>query len=214
VSGRLAAWAALVGIQSAINYASYASGGKPPKNALYHWDIAVGGVVQYAVILAIVLAIASPARQRLLALRRPRSWPRAIGLAIVVFVAVFALGAILDPVLHPGREQGLTPSGWDSHRAAPFVANFVVIAGLAPIVEELAFRGLGFSLLQRWGRVFAIVAVGIAFGLAHGLVEALPLLVAFGAGLAWIRSRSESVYPGILLHAAFNALALAVAVTT
>ena len=214
MSGRLVAWLVLIGVQVAAGYGSRASGGKPPKNALYHWDLAIGGLVQYAIILGVVLAIARPAPRELLALRRPRSWPRALGLAGIVLVAVYLVAYALNPILHPGREQGLTPSGWDSHRAAAFAANFVVIAAVAPIIEELTFRGVGFSLLERWGGPFAIVTAGVLFGLAHGLVEALPILVAFGIGLAWIRSRTRSVYPGILLHATFNALALVVAVTT
>jgi CAAX protease family protein len=214
VNGRLAAWLTLVGIQVLLGYGSRASGGKPPKDVVYHWSLAVGGLVQYAVFLAIVVAIAFEAPRRLLALRRPRSWPRAIGLAAAVLVGTYVLGSILDPLLHPGREQGLTPSGWQSQHAVAFAVNFIVLAGVAPIVEELTFRGLGYSLLEKWGRPFAIVAVGVLFGLAHGLVEALPILVAFGIGLAWLRSRTDSVYPGILLHAAFNAIALTVAVTT
>jgi membrane protease YdiL (CAAX protease family) len=97
---------------------------------------------------------------------------------------------------------------------APFVANFIVVAVVAPIVEELTFRGAGYSLLERWGRWFAIVAVGLLFGLAHGLIEALPILAVFGCALAWLRSRTRSVYPGMLVHAAFNAIALIVAVST
>jgi CAAX protease family protein len=214
VNGRLVGWLVLVGIQILANYASRASGGRPPKNEIYHWDLAVGGLVQYGIILAVVLLIVRPAPRRLLALRRPESWSRAIRLAVGVIVGIYVLTAVLDPLLHPGREQGLAPSGWDSHRAAPFVANFVVIAVVAPIVEELTFRGAGYGLLEHWGRWFAIVAVGLLFGLAHGLVEALPILAVFGCALAWLRSRTRSVYPGILVHAAFNAIALVVAVST
>jgi membrane protease YdiL (CAAX protease family) len=214
VNGRLAAWLTLVGVQVLANYASRASGGKPPKNAIYHWDLAIGGLVQYGIILAVVLAIASVAPRELLALRQPWSWPRALGLALVVLVVVDVLGQALDPVLHPSREQGLTPSGWDPGRAPAFAVNFFVIALVAPITEELTFRGVGFTLLARWGRWFAILAVGLLFGLAHGLVEALPILVVFGVGLAWLRSRTRSVYPGILVHALFNTIALIVSVTT
>jgi membrane protease YdiL (CAAX protease family) len=214
VNGRLVAWLVLIGVQISANYASRAAGGKPPKNEIYHWDLAIGGLVQYAIILGLVLAIVRPAPRRLLGLRRPESWRRALGFALVVIVGIYVLTAALDPLLHPGREQGLTPSGWNSHRAAAFAANFVVIAVVAPVVEELTFRGAGYGLLERWGRGFAIVAVGLLFGLAHGLVEALPILVAFGCALAWLRSRTGSVYPGMLVHAAFNAIALVVAIST
>ena len=82
-----------------------------------------------------------------------------------------------------------------------------------PFVEELTYRGLGYSLLERFGRWPAIVSVGLLFGLAHGLVESLPVLAVFGAVLAWIRSRTGSVYPGMLLHSLFNLVALVAAVT-
>jgi membrane protease YdiL (CAAX protease family) len=56
------------------------------------------------------------------------------------------------------------------------------------------------------------VLTGLAFGVAHGLVEALPLLVAFGIGLAYLRCRVDSVYPGMVVHGLFNGAALVVAV--
>jgi membrane protease YdiL (CAAX protease family) len=62
---------------------------------------------------------------------------------------------------------------------------------------------LGF--LGRWP---SIVLVGVAFGLAHGLVEALLVLVPFGMALAWLRDRTNSVVPGMFVHAFFNGAAL------
>ena len=67
---------------------------------------------------------------------------------------------------------------------------------------------MGYSLLERYGRALAIVVVGVAFGLAHGLVDALPVLVALGAGLAWLRSKTGSVFPGMATHAIFNGIAV------
>jgi membrane protease YdiL (CAAX protease family) len=120
----------------------------------------------------------------------------------------------VNPFLHPGREQGLTPSGWDGSRAAQFAANAAVFVVVGPLVEELTFRGLGFALLERFGRPVAIGVVGIAFGVWHGLVDALPVLVAFGTLLAYLRSRSGSLYPGLVLHGAFNGIAIAAAILT
>jgi hypothetical protein len=106
------------------------------------------------------------------------------------------------------------PKNWEPNHAGAFVANFIVIGMLAPIVEELTFRGLGYRLLEPFGRWTAIILVGLAFGLAHGLVDALPILAFFGAGLAYLRSRTGSVYPSILVHATFNSIVLIVAVAT
>ena len=43
--------------------------------------------------------------------------------------------------------------------------------------------------------------------------QALPSLVLIGCALAWLRARTRSVYPGMLVHATFNAVALIGAVT-
>lgn len=211
--GRLAAWLILVTALAALSYGARATGGKPPKDILYHYSAAALGLVQYALILSVVLLIVR-GRPSLLALRRPASWKSAALTAVGVLVAIYALGAALNPLLDPGREQGLTPSGWDPSRAWAFAANFAVISLVAPIVEELTFRGLGFGLLERFGRPATIALIGIAFGLVHGLLAALPLLIAFGCGLAYLRSRTGSIYPPMLVHALFNAIALTAAVST
>jgi uncharacterized protein len=213
--GRLLGWTSLVTVLATLNYAARFVGGKPPEDTLYRYDYAIGGAVQYALILGVVLWLARGLPKRpLLALRRPRSWPAAAGIAILVLLGIAAVSALLGPLLHPGKEQGLTPDRWEPRHAFAYGLNFAVIAGAAPLVEELTFRGLGFTLLERFGSWMAIVLVGLAFGLAHGLIEALPVLVVFGGGLAYLRWRTGSVYPGMLLHATFNAIALTLAVTT
>jgi membrane protease YdiL (CAAX protease family) len=211
--GRLIAWAALVTGLALLGYASRASGGKPPENAAYHYSTAVGGGVQYGIILLIVLVIARP-EWRLLALRRPTSYGRAATTALGVLVIVYVISGIVSTFSHPDREQGLTPEHWDPHRITPYAVNFFVFVVVAPVVEELTFRGLGYSLLEPLGRTTAILWIGVAFGLAHGLLEALPILIAFGAGLALIRARTDSVYPGMVVHGLFNAVALIVSVST
>jgi hypothetical protein len=211
--GRLAAWLAFTGILAALNYSVRLTGEESPDDVLYRWSTAVGGLAQYGIFLAIVLAIlAGRPKREYLALRRPSSWRVAAGGAASVFVGVMLLSAIVSQFADPREEQGLLPEAWDPSRAAPYAANFVVIAGVAPVVEELAFRGLGFTLLAPFGRATAIVVLGLVFALSHGLVEGFPILAAFGMGLAYLRDRTQSVYPGIIVHAVFNTVAMLVAV--
>ena len=210
---RLIPWAIMVGALTVLGYASRAEGGKPPKDAAYQYSTAAAGLVQYGIILMVVLLIARP-DWSLLALRRPKAMRSTVGAAAIALVAVYVANAIVLTYSDPGREQGLTPTNWDSSRAAQFVVNFVVFVAVAPFVEELTFRGLGYSLLAPLGQLAAILWIGLTFGLAHGLVEGLPVLIVFGCGLALIRARSDSVYPGMVVHAAFNAIALIAAVTT
>jgi membrane protease YdiL (CAAX protease family) len=214
LSKKLYGWFALVGGVSAISYAGRLAGGKPPKNALFEYSTGIGEVILFAIILAIVFWIARDLPKReAFALRRPDSWGQTTRLALRVLLAIVIVNAALDPLLHGGREQGLTPSGWQSSHAAAFAVNLFVFAVIGPITEELTFRGLGFYLLEPLGQIPAIVVIGITFGLWHGLIEALPVLIIFGLGLAFLRSRTRSIYPCMLLHALFNGAALVLAVT-
>src|SRR4029078_6554188 len=91
-------------------------------------------------------------------------------------VGIYAVSArvSLTPLPQsPSNEQGLTPTGWEPKHAAAFAANVALFAFVAPVVEELTFRGLGQSLLRFLGRWPSILLVGVAFGATHGLLEAL-----------------------------------------
>jgi uncharacterized protein len=214
---RLIAWTSLVAAIAALNYSARfttSSGSKSARDVVYSYSTFAGGMVLYAIWVGIVFVIAMP-RFDLLALRSPRSWLRASGLAIGAIVAIYLCEAVVSLIplpQSPGKEQGLTPTHWESAHAGAFAANLVLFVLVAPFVEELTFRGLGQSLLLFLGRWPSIVLVGFAFGLAHGLLEALLVLVPFGIILAYLRDRTDSVYPGMVVHGIFNGVALAAAV--
>jgi membrane protease YdiL (CAAX protease family) len=197
---------------AALGYASRLSGDKPDPDTLYQWSTAVGGIVQDGIVLVIVLGIAGFST-RLLALRRPRSLGRAALYVAVALLAIYGFEVLYGAVVDPGNEQGLTPSAWEPEHAAQYVVNGIVICTFVPFVEELTYRGLGYSLLERFGEWPAILAVGVLFGLAHGLVLSLPIIAAFGCALAWVRARTGSVVPGMILHGLFNLVAIVAAVT-
>lgn len=215
--GRLAGWLALVVVLTALNYSSRLveeDATATDGDLFYSWALAVGTVVQFGIMLAVVLWIArgAPARE-LLAWRPPRSWPAALGWALLAFVAIFAVGAALEPLLDAGEEQGLTPDEWQPDRAAPFAVNVLLTATFVPVVEELVFRGAGVSLLARYGTATAVIVTGVLFGAAHGLVRGLPVLVAFGIALALLRLHTKSVWPAILVHGVFNLVVVISTVT-
>ena len=214
---RLVAWSVLVALLAALNYYGRFSGTSAAahrtQNAVYSYSDFVGGLVVYLIWLGVVLWIAN-ADGRVLALRRPRSAWLAARYAVTAIVCIYVVEVLVGllPIESPGKEQGLAPTHWEPAHAGAFAANVVLFALVAPVVEELTFRGLGQSLLAFLGRWPSMLAVGVSFGLAHGLVEALLVLVPFGIALAWIRDRSDSIYPGMVVHGLFNGIALAAAV--
>lgn len=211
MSRKLAAWLTLVGTLAVLNYGSRLTEGKPPRDALYQYSVAVGGLFLYAIVLAIVLWIARGLSREQLGVRAPASWSRAFWLAVGLIVVVFLLEAALEPLLHATREQGLEPPHWNPHKEAPFALNALVVVIVAPVVEELTFRGLGYAVLSPYGVFVAIVGTAIAFAAAHGLVAGFAALFIFGVAIAVLRWRTKSLFPGMLFHATFNGLALALA---
>jgi membrane protease YdiL (CAAX protease family) len=209
---RLGVWIALVASFAAAGYAVRFSHARGTTHvSVYSFSTFAGGMIQYAAILGVVLLICIN-RFDLLALRRPASWRRSLALAAGVIVAILAWEAVVNLLplpQSPGAEQGITDVHWESAHTAAFAANVFLFAIFGPFVEELTFRGAGQSLLRFLGRVPSILLVGVAFGLWHGLLEALLVLIPFGIALAWLRDRTDSVLPGYLVHALFNAAALA-----
>ena len=79
----------------------------------------------------------------------------------------------------------------------------------APFVEELFFRGFLFQgFRQKYGWVGGAFLSSFIFGLAHlDLVAFIPTSI-LGFLLAYMYHRSNSVWPGIILHVLVNALGL------
>jgi len=212
---RLAGWSALVALMSALAYASQLSSGPPQKDVAYQWSSSILGAVQYVLMFGIVMLLTRGLdRRSFLAFRRPTSWRLAAGIGAGVLVAVFVVSAIVAQFGNAEREQGLIPEHWDSSRIAPFAAFCVVVVVIAPIVEELLFRGVGYGLLEQFGQYPAIVLVGLSFALVHGLIAGFAVIAVFGAGLALVRAKTDSIYPGMLLHASFNAFGLAIGIAS
>ena len=219
--GRLLAWLAFVSSLALLAYGARLTDTETPDDLAYRYSSSVAAVIQYGIMLGVLLLIARGLpRRELFALRRPASWKRALGLAALALVTIYAAAFVYERALslfgnwNATDEQGLVPDGWDSSRAGAFVAFFLVVTFVAPAVEELTYRGLGISLLLPWGSMPAIGVTGVLFGAAHGLLIALPVLTIFGIAVGWLRVRTDSVYPGMALHATFNGIALIAAVST
>jgi membrane protease YdiL (CAAX protease family) len=210
---RLVCWIALVGAVSALEYSARFSSTttKNTRNDVYSYSAFANGLIFYGLILGVVLAIAFD-RTDLFAIRRPARRAAHLAAGVLIATYVWELVVVALPIRNPGKEQGLTPTHWEPSHAGAFAANVVLLTIVAPVIEELTFRGVGQSLLRFTGRWPSILLVGVAFGLWHGLVQALLILIPFGVGLAYLRERTRSVIPGMVVHALFNGAALAVAV--
>ncbi|MBQ7223852.1 MAG: CPBP family intramembrane metalloprotease [Erysipelotrichaceae bacterium] len=80
------------------------------------------------------------------------------------------------------------------------------VAILAPLAEEIVFRGWFLKVLRRYGTAVAVFFTAIAFGMMHGTVtQSIPAFF-IGIVLAILAIRYESLVPGIILHVINNSL--------
>lgn len=87
------------------------------------------------------------------------------------------------------------------------VAVLLLVAFIAPICEEVVYRGLLWGALeQRWGRIVAVVVSTLVFALAHLEPERAPLLLVVAIPIALARLYSGSLWGGIIAHQVTNLL--------
>jgi len=83
----------------------------------------------------------------------------------------------------------------------------LLLAVVAPLVEETLFRGLLFQLMDdRWGTAPAIVGSAAAFALAHFIPLLLPALFLVGLVLAFVFARTRSLWCTVVLHGVHNGI--------
>lgn len=84
------------------------------------------------------------------------------------------------------------------------IFNIVAMIILAPIFEELIFRGILANNSSRFGNLSAMITSGIFFGLYHLNYEQVIYAAVLGMCSAFILIKSRSIIPCILMHMFFN----------
>ncbi|MCL7452493.1 MAG: CPBP family intramembrane metalloprotease [Anaerolineae bacterium] len=98
-----------------------------------------------------------------------------------------------------------------SELSAPWLFAIGAVA-VAPLVEELFFRGFVFAGLRgRYGwRTAALISAGL-FAVVHLQPTAILPIFVLGLIFAYLYERSGSIWPAVLMHVSSNALALGAA---
>ncbi len=131
-----------------------------------------------------------------------------------VFLAGIVLGALalglnylwsefIDGVLHNQRWEHMSEIG--SSLPAPMAFFFMCL--MPGISEEAGFRGVMQTMLLKAVTPGKAIAVSsLLFAAAHFSFFGFPYLFLVGLLLGWVRHRTGSIYPGIIIHAAHNAV--------
>lgn len=155
--------------------------------------------------IAIVLVRKQKLRQAL-----ALSWPNDRRVAVIFIAAMIGFTALEGLALFSGWFGSIEDikARSSSERSLMGFVNAVV---LAPVVEEMLFRGLLFTVLRERLSLLATVLIStVTFGLLHienGLLHVAAVLPA-GAFLALARERSGGIGLPIVLHSLMNLAAV------
>ena len=112
---------------------------------------------------------------------------------------------LLGPV--PLEQQLAQQNLLSAHSPLQGLVVLSCLAVLVPAAEELVFRGfLLFGLRRRYGTGLALLVSSCLFGLAHFSAVAAVYAAVAGLILGVLAILTRSVWPGIALHAAVNAV--------
>jgi uncharacterized protein len=152
--------------------------------------------------------------------------PVALGLGVGAFltagISYYVVSYIYAVVFALHGSDKLPSELGVSKSTAALVGATIFVCVVAPVAEELFFRGFIFGALRRMriviagrdlGTLAAAVITGILFGLAHlgsASIQYLIPLGFLGFVLCLLRWRTRSLYPCMALHSVNNSLALGV----
>jgi membrane protease YdiL (CAAX protease family) len=190
------------------------AGGAPPdlfgQSPLLVWLTSLGNTVAVAVVLMIGAAWSKRPWSEIVPLVKFNPLLlvslllAAVGLSILMSDADNLLRWLLPaPEWLMEMMLGLAQSG---------LASFVVLVVVAPLTEEALFRGLMMNgFLSRFSPGKAIVVNAVLFSVFHLNPYQMANAFVLGLLLAWLRVRTGSLLPCILLHAMANGVAFVAA---
>ena len=185
-----------------------ATGRQHPSGVVVGLALAAADVVMVAIVLVVAARGADHLAPSTLGIRRV-PFGSALGWTVAMYFAILAAEVMWVALVgSPNAERA-------HHRAAiaPGLATLFAAAVIAPIVEEVMFRGYLFPTLTRWrGPWIGATLTALLFGVAHFAVyplEFLPALAFFGFGACLLFWLTRSLLPCIGLHAFNNGLVIA-----
>lgn len=176
-------------------------------------DFLLSYMVQFLVfggMVALVVLVLRRARPSELGIKGAsrKNWLK-YGLAggILVFAFAWAAGLVIER-LHPNvSQQSVETVLRSAGSPGQFILLLIVVAVLAPLTEELFYRGMVYPVFRAYtGRAWGMAIAGSIFGLVHmDLWRALPLAVG-GVFLCYVYEKTGSILVSTLTHGIWNGM--------
>lgn len=119
-----------------------------------------------------------------------------IGVAMVVTLILYSLNISGLDLTERQELPFAELSGWYE-----YVAAFVLLVVLAPVFEEMIFRGYLYGRLRKYsGVIISTIITSIGFGVVHGQLNVAIVVGLLSVAMCVLREKFDSIYPTIMMH--------------
>jgi membrane protease YdiL (CAAX protease family) len=141
-------------------------------------------------------------------------WKSGVAWTLAGLAAFYGISSLYAAVISPSGQQDVVQTLGGDRSLGLLVATAIVVILIAPVAEEVFFRGFFYRALRnRLSALLATLVVSILFGSIHysgrDTLDLLPMLVLLGVIFCVLYERTGSLYPSIALHQLNNTIALA-----
>ena len=132
---------------------------------------------------------------------------RYMAVGIFIQAATGILYVLVNSLMEAGGIQDYSPEMDSFVSAKTAVVTGIYTCLIAPVTEELLYRGFVLKNLSRVSQRFGILMSAVLFGLAHENIAQFILALPAGIFMARIAVKHNSLIPSILVHIAVNTIA-------
>ena len=193
--------------------------GPMPAASIMKVEEIINGAVSSLIMLSIVVGFLwareiSPTE--LFGIRKLSFW-RAALIGVLLVAAMFPILMLSTVLTQMGmrgeaREQEVVQffrEAAGANQPLSIAAMYVMAVIVAPVVEEVIFRGYFYAVFKKWAGGFAsLIFTAALFAVVHTNVAVLPSLMILAVGLTLAYEWSGSILVPIAMHATFNGMQL------
>ncbi|WP_418791740.1 lysostaphin resistance A-like protein [Phosphitispora sp. TUW77] len=132
-----------------------------------------------------------------------------LGGGIVLAVVVWIMGLIVFRIFGPPPPQDIEKLLTGLKSGRDLLLPFISVSVLAPLSEEIYFRGMVFPVIRaRYGQAAGMLLSGLIFGALHMDIYRVLPITAMGFMLAYFYETTGSLITPIVAHCAWNSIML------
>jgi membrane protease YdiL (CAAX protease family) len=127
-------------------------------------------------------------------------------LIVIVLAFAYVSGFVSDLFIGLIESTGVTMTPLESDTSTPFlyVLDIIAMIVLAPLFEELLFRGALTGSVSEYGGFSMALSVGFLFGIWHQNIFQFFYAAALGTALCWLTMKTGSIIPALIVHFIYN----------